>query len=61
MEDGDWKRLVLIEDEATQDDSMVRVAFVDALPRAEGIVASDIRDALALELGVDEVGACRHA
>ena len=50
-----------IEDEAAQDGSMARIALGDALPRAEGIVASDISDALALELGVHEVGARRHA
>ena len=61
MEDGDRKRLVHIEDEAAQDDSMVCVAFGDALPRVEGIVASDICDTLALELVIDEVGARRHA
>ena len=49
------------KEQAAQDDNMVRVAFGDALPCAEGIVASDTCDSLALELGVDEVGARRHA
>ena len=49
------------KEQAAQDDNMVRVAFGDALPRVEGIVASDTCDSLALELGVDEVGARRHA
>ena len=61
VEDGNGKRLVHIEDEAAQDGSIARITRGDALPRAKGIVASDICDALALELGVDEVGTRRHA